>query len=342
MKAKKIMSLALAASMMLSMGIAGNASEAGEVPTIDKITVGEDYKDLTATVKILTNRTDIVDTVYKGYAEQFMELYPNITVTYEGITDYEESLNLRLTTGDWGDICFIPTGVSKNELADYFISLGSYDTLDPVYNFVQDKSYDGQVYGIANGGTASGVVYNKRIWKEAGITELPTTPDEFLEDLQIIKDNTDTIPLYTNFSAGWPMGAWDAYIGVAATGDADFMNNTIVHMKDPFAKRDDMTGPYAVYYTLYESVVRKLVEDDPASTDWESSKTRMNSGEIATMVLGSWAVQQCKDAGDTPDDVGYMPFPITVDGKRYAGAGGNYSFGINKESDTDNQIASML
>ena len=37
-----------------------------------------------------------------------------------------------------------------------------------------------------------------------------------------------------------------------------------------------------------------------------------------------------------------MPFPITVDGKRYAGAGGNYSFGINKESDTDNQIASML
>lgn len=205
MKAKKVMSLALAASMMMSMGIAVNASESGEVPTIDQITVGEAYKDLTASVKILTNRTDIVDTVYKGYAEQFMELYPNITVTYEGITDYEESLNLRLTTGDWGDICFIPTGVSKNELADYFISLGSYDTLDPVYNFVQDKSYDGQVYGIANGGTASGVVYNKRIWKEAGINELPTTPDEFLEDLQIIKDNTDSIPLYTNFSAGWPM-----------------------------------------------------------------------------------------------------------------------------------------
>ena len=32
------------------------------------------------------------------------------------------------------------------------------------------------------------------------------------------------------------------------------------------------------------------------STDWESSKGRINSGEIATMVLGSWAVQQFKDA----------------------------------------------
>lgn len=341
MKAKKVMSMGLAAVVTASMFSAGALAE-GDVPTIDQISVGEDYQDVTASIKILTNRTDIVDTVYKGYAEQFMELYPNITVEYEGITDYEESLTLRLTTGDWGDLCFIPTGVNRNELSTYFISLGDFDTLDPVYNFVQDKTYDGQVYGIANGGTASGVVYNKRVWEEAGITELPATPDEFLEDLQIIKDNTDAVPLYTNFSAGWPMGAWDAYIGVAATGDADFMNNTIVHTKDPFAKRDDMTGPYAVYYTLYESVARGLVEEDPASSDWESSKNKMNTGEIATMVLGSWAVQQCKDAGDNPDDVGYMPFPITVDGKRYAGAGGNYSFGINNQASEDNQIAAMV
>ncbi|EET60744.1 ABC transporter, solute-binding protein [Marvinbryantia formatexigens DSM 14469] len=341
MSMKKLLGFGFAASMVLSLGVAAGAEDAA-LPTIDQITVGEDYTDITASIKVLTNRTDIVDTVYKGYAEQFMELYPNITVEYEAITDYEESLILRLMTGDWGDLCFIPTSVNRNELADYFIPLGDFDTLDPVYNFVQDKSYEGTVYGIANGGTAGGVVYNKRIWDEAGITELPATPDEFLEDLQIIKDNTDAVPLYTNFAAGWTMGAWDQYIGVAATGDADFMNYTIVHQKDPFAKRDDMTGPYAVYYTLYEAVARGLVEEDPASSDWESSKGAINKGEIATMVLGSWAVQQCKDAGETPDDVRYMPFPITVDGKRYAGAGGNYSFGINNKAETDNQIAAMV
>ena len=43
--------------------------------------------------------------------------------------------------------------------------------------------------------------------EEAGITELPKTPDEFLEDLQKIKDNTDAIPLYTNFAADWTMNA---------------------------------------------------------------------------------------------------------------------------------------
>ena len=314
---KRGVSLALASAMVFSLTACGDgggnntgsSSSGEEIPTIDQITVGEDYQDIEASIKVLTNRTDIVDTVYAGYAEEFMELYPNIKVEYEAVTDYEESLTLRLTTGDWGDLCFIPTGVDKSELGDYFTPLGDFDTLDPIYNFVSEKTYDGTVYGIANGGTANGVVYNKKVWADAGITELPKTPDEFLDDLQLIKDNTDAIPLYTNFSAGWPMGAWDAYIGIAATGNPDFMNHDIVHMK---------------------------------GSDWESSKTRINNGEIATMVLGSWAVQQCKDAGDTPEDVGYMPFPITVDGKQYAGAGGNYSFGINNQADSDNQIAAMV
>ena len=156
-----------------------------------------------------------------------------------------------------------------------------------------------------------------------------------------IKDDTDAIPLYTNFAAGWTMGAWDAYIFGSATGDPEFHNN-MPHMASPFADRGDGTGPYAVYYTLYEAVARGLIEDDPMSTDWESSKGRINSGEIATMVLGSWAVQQFKDAGPNPDDISYMPFPITVDGKRYAGAGGNYSYGINNKVSSDNQIAAML
>ena len=311
------------------------------MPSIDVIN-GDDYKDLEAEIKVLTNRTDIVDTVYKGYAEQFMEKYPNIKVTYEGITDYEESLTLRLTTGDWGDVCFIPSTADKSELGEYFTPMGDYDTLNEKYNFVTEKTYDGTVYGIPNGGTAGGVAYNKRIWKEAGVTELPTTPDEFLDDLKLIKDKTDAIPLYTNFSAGWTMGAWNDYVGIASNADPDYKNNKLLHSKDPFTKNEEMSGPYAVYYTLYEAVANELVEEDPASSDWESSKGMINRGEIATMVLGSWSVQQFKEAGDNPDDIGYFPFPITVGEERAASSGGNYAWAVNNKSSEDNQIASML
>lgn len=348
MNTKKLISVGMVAAMTLSMTACGskstkdNKSADVNAPTIDTLKVGEDYKDLKADIKILTNRTDIVDDVYKGYADEFHKLYPNITVTYEGITDYEESLTLRLTNGDWGDICFIPSSADKSEFSEYFQVLGDYDTLNGIYNFVTEKTYDGKVYGIPNGGTAGGVAYNKKVWQEAGITELPTTPDEFLADLKLIKEKTDAIPLYTNFAAGWTMGAWNDYVGIASNGDPDYKNNILLHTKDPFTKNKENSGPYAVYYTLYNAVADKLVEEDPASSDWESSKAKINNGEIGTMVLGSWCVQQFKDAGDHPEDIGYMPFPITVNGKQSAASGGNYAYAINKNASEDNQIASML
>ena len=54
----------------------GAAETAASLPAINEIKLGEDFQDVTADIKILTNRTDIVDTVYAGYAEQFHQLYP--------------------------------------------------------------------------------------------------------------------------------------------------------------------------------------------------------------------------------------------------------------------------
>lgn len=236
----------------------------------------------------------------------------------------------------------IPTTVLKAECPDLFVSYGDYDKISEKYDFIGNYTYQGQVYGIPSTVNAQGVLYNKRIFREAGITSLPKTPDEFLDALQKIKDNTDAIPMYTNFAAGWTLGAWDAYIGGSATGSADFMNYELVHSKNPFANRGDGTGPYAVYYVLYEAVKRGLIEDDPTTTDWESSKGMFNRGEIATMVLGSWAFTQMQGAGDHPEDVGYMTFPITVNGKQYASAGPDYMYGINVNSPKENKIAAML
>ena len=317
-------------------------TEAAAFPTIDSLVLGQDYTDITADLKFLTHRTDIVDTKLAGYITEFQKLYPNVKITYEAITDYREDVIIRLTTQDWGDICMIPTTVLKAEAPDLFVSYGAHDAIAKNYDFIENYTYDGQVYGIASTVNAQGVLYNKKVFTAAGITTMPKTPDEFLADLKLIKDKTDAIPLYTNFAAGWTLGAWDAYIGGSATGSPDFMNNTLVHSKDPFADNGKGSGPYAVYNLLYQAVSQGLIEDDPTTTDWEACKGMLNRGEIGTMVLGSWAYSQMRDAGDTPDDVGYMTFPITIDGKQYASAGPDYMYGINVNATDDNKIASML
>ena len=68
----------------------------------------------------------------------------------------------------------------------------------------------------------------------------------------------------------------------------------------------------------------------------------INNGEIGCMVLGSWAYTQMRDAGDNGADIGYMPFPITVDGKQYASSGADYAWGINKDADDTNLQASII
>ncbi|MCR4743516.1 MAG: ABC transporter substrate-binding protein [Treponema sp.] len=310
------------------------------------VELGKSYTDVKATVKLLTHRTDMLQDTYPGvtfakYLEEFNKLYPNIKVEIEGITDYASTSLLRLQGGDWGDIMMIPA-IDKKELGNYFLSFGSLDEMNKVIKFASNWEYGGKVYGIPSTGNAQGVLYNKKVFKDAGITNLPKTPDEFIDCLKKVKENTDAIPLYTNYAAGWTMGAWDAYLGGSATGDENYMNNVLLHTADPFKNYGDNTHAYAVYKVLYDAAENDLIEDDYTTTDWEGCKGMINRGEIGTMVLGSWAFTQMQGAGPNPDDIGYMSFPITINGKQYASAGPDYCFGINSKAASDNQKAALV
>ncbi len=372
MKLKKVLALSLAAVMAFSIVGCGSSQTGTETATTDEkaveetaegttgetagdtteaatgelsyanIVLGDSYTDITTTIKWLTNRTDLDESgVLAEYIKAFNDTYPNITVEVDAMTDYAEESLLRLSAGDWGDIMFIPA-VDKSLLGSYFIPYGDLATMDGLTRFANQWMYEEQVYGVACTGNASGIVYNKAVFEEAGVKELPTTPDEFIAALQAIADNTDAVPLYTNYAAGWTMGAWDDYIAGGATGDATYINQKFLHTQDPFKDYEDGSHAYAVYKILYDAVANGLTEEDYTTTDWEGCKGMINNGEIGAMVLGSWAYSQMVEAGDNGDDIGYMPFPITVDGKRYAGAGPDYNYAININASDDNKAAAMV
>lgn len=321
---------------------AEESADSGEL-TYASVTLGEDYTDLTTTIKFIHHKTDREeDGTIPALVEEFNKAYPNITVETEGVTDYAEDSLLRLSSGDWGDVMFIPA-IDKAELSSYFYPYGTTAEMDQFVNFANQWEYDKTCYGIGYMANAQGVLYNKKVFADAGVTELPKTPEEFQAALQAIKDNTDAIPLYTNYAAGWTMGgAWDGYLGAITNGDETWLNQKFLHSADPFADHGDGTGPYALYKILYDAVAQGLTEEDYTTTDWEGCKAMINNGEIGTMVLGSWAIAQMKAAGENADDIGYMPFPITVDGTQYATAGADYCYGINVNASDDNKAAAMV
>ena len=370
MKLRKVTALALVAAMAMSMVACGDSegadtsadasntvvadgTESGSSDAADgtlsyaDITLGEDYTDITTTIHVFNQRTDMAEAEYNGknwdaYLADFNAMYPNITVEIETDTNYSDDALLRLQSGDWGDIMMIPA-VDKADLSTYFLSFGSLEQMEGEIKFANTWEYEGQVYGVPSTGNAQGIVYNKRVFEEAGVTELPKTPDEFIAALQAIKDyDSSIIPLYTNYADGWPMEQWDGQIAGTTTGDPTYMNQQLLHTQDPFQDYGDGTHPYALYKVLYDAVANGLTEEDYSTTSWEDSKGMINRGEVATMVLGSWAYSQMVAADEHGEDVGYMPFPITVNGQQYASSGADYSFGINVNSSEENQAAAMV
>jgi raffinose/stachyose/melibiose transport system substrate-binding protein len=287
--------------------------------------------EITGEITVLTNRTDIVDTVFQDYKAEFEAAYPGTTVNFEAITDYEGEVSIRLNTEDYGDVLLIPNSVTPDQFPLFFEPLGTIDELSETYRFVEEKSFDGNGYGVAITGNAQGIVYNKTVWEAAGVTELPTTPDEFLDALQAIADNTDAIPYYTNYADGWPLTQWGGNRGI--TGNVN-ESIDLTQSDAPWASGEyyEMTDGL-----LYDIVAAGLSEEDPLTTNWEESKTLIGSGQVATMVLGSWAITQMRDAavaaGGSADEIGYMPFPYQVDGTFYSTIGGDYKNAINVNSD---------
>lgn len=334
--------LAVVMLFTMTVNVASLAETADDI-MLDQLTLGKDYTDLSASIKVVTHRTDIVDTVLAGYVEKFNEIYPNIKIEYEAIQDYIGIFPVRLTTGDWGDICIMNSGlVSGTDLPTYFAPLAKLDVLDAVYNGVNRDSSEGIVYGVPSTNNVTGIVYNKRVFEQAGIDKLPTTPDEFIDCLQKIKDNTDATPLSTCMSDTWPMVDYSLYMGATSTGDADFLYNKLPYMKNPFADRGDGTGPYAVMKIMYDAVNRGLVEDDVATSTFNDAVVAMNNGKLGVLLMQNWAVAQVQAAGPNPDDIGFMAFPISVDGTQYLNLVPDVSYAVNANSSEENKIASKL
>lgn len=316
---------AVAAALLVAGCGSGGASSSGAA------TSAADPAQVSGDITVLTHRTDLIaDGTMKRYADEFTQVYPKVHVKYEGITDYENEVKIRMNTSNYGDVLLIPAAVAKDDYPKFFASLGSSTDLAGSYDYTAKATVGGQVYGLASFANANGFVYNKTVWSQAGITSWPKTPDEFLADLQAVKAKTGAIPYYTNYKDGWPLTAWTSSVG---TVSCDPQANTKLTTGNPWAAGSDLNVSDSLLYTIVHD---KLSEPDPATTNWENSKSLLATGKVATMWLGSWSIVQMQDAakkaGQDPSEIGYLPFPTQVDGHFCSVVAPDYQYAVNIHS----------
>ena len=94
MKFTKCMALAIAGAMSMTSIIGCGSSTA---------TNGGTSSSKGSTITVLTHRTDM-DETFKTYAEEFEKTHEGVTVKFENLNDYQNTISTRMGTNDYGDV----------------------------------------------------------------------------------------------------------------------------------------------------------------------------------------------------------------------------------------------
>ncbi len=207
--------------------------------------------------------------------------------------------------------------------------------------FASVPKVDGKVYNAPITFNApQGIIYSKKAYADAGITELPKTYDEFLADQQKLKDSGIT-PIVVGGKDIWHMGFW--------------LNKFLiddVYAKDPdwnskrTAKKVSFTDNNAVQaMTDYKELFSKYVDKGWLSTADNQTASVLISGKAAELFSGPWMFTQLKQA-DPNFEFGFYAVPDRQGNVNVIGlpspAGWTLSTAAAKDADKAEAIKSFI
>lgn len=164
--------------------------------------------------------------------------------------------------------------------------------------------YAGKIYNAPLTGTPlQGIIYSKKAYADAGVTELPKTYDEFLA-IQEKLAATGISPIVVGGKDIFHMGFWTNFF---------FINN--VYSKDPDwnSKRTAKTASFTdagmvQAVTDYKELFSKYVDKGWLSTADNQTASILVSGKAAQLFSGPWMFGQIAEA-DPNFEFGFYAIP---------------------------------
>ena len=237
-------------------------------------------------IMFFSNKIEAVGT-YNKLVEKFEAENPNIRVTISAPPDATTVLKTKLVKGDVPDIISMSADRSYADFVDANIledldGLVDIDKINPVYNkMMKDLEIEDKqgIYGVPYALNASGVIYNKDIFKELNL-EIPKTWDEFLSVAQKVK-NEQIIPFYMTYKEAWTtLPAWNT------------ISSTLVSSEifDKVNKRE------ITFSEIYDETTDKILEllefghSDNFGVGYNDGNIAFAKGESAMYLQGSYAI----------------------------------------------------
>lgn len=251
-------------------------------------------------------KSEAKDTFDKLIAK-FEKENPNIDVVNVNPPDAETVLKTRVAKRDIPDIVAIGANSTFAELskAGVFVDVTSASELDSIQSAYIDMLRDvtglEKVYAIPYAANADGIIYNKAIFNELGLT-VPKTWDELIAVAEKVKAAGKT-PFYFTFKDAWT--TLPAYNALAANTQGENFFDQLNDGKTTFQKG-------------YKEATEKFVQlleyghKDNFGKSYADGNVAFAKGESVMYLQGIWAIPEIRKAN--PDiELGVFPYPATND-----------------------------
>ncbi len=278
--------------------------------------------------------------LWQDVADEYMADHPNVKID---ITVYENeafktAIAPRLQAGDPPDLFQSWGGGGLQEQVDAGLVKDITADVQPWIGDLNEAAVgmyqvDGKQYGIPFDLGMVGFWYNKALFEQAGITAPPTTWEEFLDDVQTLKDAGIT-PLALGEGDKWPGMFWWAYLALRIGG------------AEPMQKAADEGAWDAEPFVKAGTELERLTDMDPfqkgyLAAVWDGAggqAATMATDDAAMMLMGQWAPgtinANSPDNKGLGDNLGWFPFP-TVEGgagEPTDAFGGGNGFAVGKDA----------
>lgn len=272
------------------------------------------------TLKIFSNLPDRKNgqgLVEQMIIDEYMELYPNVTIEVETLDEEAYKTKFKAYSMEgmpdvvsiWGQPSFLDEVLEAGVLAE----LNEADYAD--YKFLAGSldgfKKDGKLYGLPRNTDVEGIYYNKKMFDDNG-WKVPETYDELLALAKTIND-AGIIPMAMDGGDGWPMAIYFSDLLFKITGDyRDLVSNALA--------TGDFSDPAFVQATqlLKDAADAGLFQTGYDSQDYGTAMNLFTNGQAAMFYMGSWEASMALNE-DIPqeirDNIRVFTMPVVEGGK---------------------------
>ncbi|MEM1486160.1 extracellular solute-binding protein [Oscillospiraceae bacterium PP1C4] len=336
--------LAIAITLVLLIGLFSGCAQKAPAPAPESAAPApaasseQQKAEEPVTISILQAQIEYVD-AYNAYIAEYKKIKPNVNIDIQVLqTDYTTVLRSKIASDATPDIFMTTAGGEIKAYAEYSADLSNEPLAAAMLESVKkDNSYEGKLLAAPLVMDTFPLIYNKKLFAQAGITEMPKTLPELEEVCKKLQAKGIT-PFANGYKEWWVYKHIFQHFMAGETADTEKLANNFIAGTTTFADH-----PTMMKFFDFVDLTVKYGLPKPLESDFNAEVSNFATGKAAIITgQGQW-IESGVTKIDPEFEFGVMLYPVNDDpSKANVCAGAGMTLRVNKDSKVKNEAIALL